>query len=128
MVSRRIALGVERQLRLLRRFVGREVDAGETLDDPSAGLDVQALGIASFAGGQRSANVDFDELALRGQRPRQRPIRPEGRNERGNDDQSGIGEQCRHFANPADALDAIILENPQIGWFRPWRILSPSSK
>ena len=39
---------------------------------------------------------------------RQRPVRAKGGNERRDHDQTGIGEQRRHLADPADIFDPLL--------------------
>ena len=56
--------GVERQLGVLGHLVGL-VDAGESLDDPGAGLLVEALDVPLLALLERRGHVDLEEGQVR---------------------------------------------------------------
>ena len=90
------------------------VDAGEILDLAAAGAGVEALGVARFADLERRIDVDFGELDVAGDFAGQPPLVAEGRDERDEDDEPGIGHQPRHFGDAADVLDALGLGEAEV--------------
>ncbi len=91
---------------MLRRLVGR-IDAGEVLERAAVRLGVEALGVAAPAFLDRRVDEHLDELALADEIAHHPPLGAERRDEGAQHDQSGIDEQLRHLADPADVLDAV---------------------
>ena len=91
---------------MLRRLVGR-IDAGEVLERAAVRLGVEALGIAAPAFRDRRVDEHLDELAVADEIADHAPFGAERRDERAQHDQSGVDEQLRHLADPADVLDAV---------------------
>lgn len=104
---------VQMDFRIDRCFIGR-VETGEILDLSGLGLGVKALRVAPHAFVDRRVNEDLDEFALRHQAPHHLALGVIGRDERANDDQTGLGQQLRYFAGAADILDPVGLGEAEV--------------
>ena len=114
--------GIDRQLRAGRRFVGRG-DAGELLDLAGAGPLVQALGVAPLAGLEIGLDVDLVKSAP-GRAPGPVAVGLIGRDERGDADEAGIGEQRRHLADAADVLGPVVGRKAEVGVQAPAHVVA----
>ena len=95
------------------RFVGRR-NASELADLTSARAFIQALGVARLAGLQVSIYIDFVETVTC-RSACARPIGAVGRDKGGNNDDAGIGQQGRHFADPANIFRPVFGRESQVG-------------
>ena len=97
----------------LGRLIGR-VDAGEVLQLALPRLAVEALGIASFALGERRVDEDLHELVALQALARQPSLGAERRDERDQHDQAGIGHQVGRLDHAPDVLDPVGVGEAQV--------------
>lgn len=114
-------VGLDGDFRAGRLLVG-SADAGELLDLAGAGLLVEALGVALLSHLEGHIDVDLDKrnglvavlARLRMQRPGQITVGAVRRDEGGDCDGGGVGEQLGDLADAADVLVAVLLGEAQV--------------
>ena len=78
------------------------------------GLSVSPFAVPCLGHCQGGVHVDLHEPSLPDQLPRHLPLRPEGGDERDEDDQSGVDHEVDHFSDAPDVLDAISIGEPKV--------------
>lgn len=114
-------MGADGDLGVLGGLVGA-ADAGELLDLAGARLLVQALGVALLGDGDGDVDVDLDEgdgvvaVGVGGgvQVARELAVGAEGRDEGGEGDGGGVGEELGDLADAPDVLVAVPLAEAQV--------------
>jgi hypothetical protein len=116
-----VLVGLDGNLRVRGGLVGRR-DAGKVLDLTSAGLFVQALGVALLGNLEGHVDVDLDKgdvlvvllLGLGVEVPGEVPVGAVGTDEGGDGDGGRVGEELGYLGDAADVLVAVLLGEAEV--------------